>query len=423
MTKMMEIDPESAIVSACLHPMWPYAIGKAKALLQPSDFTDDGYRLLYEAMVELSNRGEPVDLVTLGKYLEYPTTGILLTAAEISVLPVVPSSIPYYAKTILDNNLQVEIQKISDNVELSAEDKLRKVNEFKIKKESEIGTLFDDAGLRELLNSFDAPELQGAYYKSGIDSLDKIIVGFQPGTVTAIQGLYKSGKTKLLIQILCQALKDNIPVGFLSLEMSRQRVRNWVLSHLCNIDSLFFNNPQHGRWNNHRAEYCERIADQMPRLGALSIYVSDVRRPSIDQVTKIISEWVRKGVGLVGLDYFERMETGVDWKDEGVVTAKLADAAATHDIALIYIDQLNKEAERGQTTSWAYSRGSTARNADADLILQIVNKSRKKRQQEVEKMAMLEMSIMGREVPSGIQLPIAANLAIGKFAGQADERI
>jgi hypothetical protein len=132
------------------------------------------------------------------------------------------------------------------------------------------------------------------------------------------------------------------------------------------------------------------------------------------------ARWARDGVKLIGLDYFERMQTGREWKEESTVTARLSDIATQNDLAFIYIDQLNKTAENSKRPSLADSRGSMSRNADADLVLQLRNSKRfggKQATETADYMADIDVLIVGRESESGKTIKIRGDMRTGHFAG------
>jgi replicative DNA helicase len=290
--------------------------------------------------------------------------------------------------------------------------------------------LFTPESINQVIEDLKNPEsMNRNIYQSGISQLDDIISGFQVATTTAIQGLYFTGKTKFLISILAHHAKKGVPVGFLSLDMSKRRVRNWFLSHWCKIDSKFFISPYHSRWDSIlggtggmtlRDSYFQDILAAKSDLVNLRIHCLDPRRPSVDDVAAMSARWAREGVRLIGLDYFERMQTGREWKDEGEVTARLSDIAKTNDIAFIYVDQLSKTAEHSKRPSLSDSRGSISRNADADLVLQLRNSKRfggKQADETADHIADIEVLIVGREAESGKIIKIRGDMRTGHFAG------
>ncbi len=407
-------DAEAAIISACLS--FDHGITKAREHIAPEHFSNINYRKTYQAMLKLHSENTKIDLIVLPEKLGrdcsfLPEITILLTHHGI------PANIPQYARIIKDQYVGRRLKDITTNENLTVEDQIRQIGGIDSETASlETEQFFTTDGLVDVVNDLSRPR-DVELFKTGIGDLDNRISGLQPGAVTAIQALYKTGKTKFLIQIMSNALKRGDGVGFLSLEMSAARVRHWFLSHLCRINSFFFHDPLNSRWADDRQIFMDRIMDAQNQLTKMPLFVNDIRRPTIDQVEIIVGNWIQKGVKLVGIDYFERMETGTEWKDEGAVTARLADMATQYNIALIYIDQLNKAAEATGDISWANSRGSTARNADADLIIQMVNESRKGRRNEIDRMSKLKLSLLGREVPSGITVQVMADLSIGEFRG------
>jgi len=416
---------ERAILSAILN--YSHAIDIASESVRLYHFTDPTNKVIYEVCCELNIEDITIDLVTVNDLLKRKGHDSSVYLAELLTEVSTSANITQHAEILVEQHIKSCVLNLTKDIsnEMSGHAAFAEVQARMSAIENNLATATDDTlfttdTMSECLTRLTTPEAtQSRIFKSGISDLDNIIGGFQCGTVTALQGLYKTGKTKLLLMILSRVANTGTPVGLLSLEMSKNRVRDWVISHICRINSRFFKTAHANTWETDKEDYLGRIKSRAGNLIDLPFYVNDVRRPSIDQVAAIIAKWARSGIKLVGLDYFERMETGDDWKQEGIVTARLADIAARHDVALIYADQLNKTAEqKGSKTSLAHSRGSITRCADADVLLQMKNlSSRDRRKTEVDSMSEIEMLIIERDGVSGKRIKLRADLSIGWFAG------
>jgi len=427
-TSTSEYQAERAILSAILN--YSHAMEIVSESLRLYHFTDPTNKIIYEACCELNVEDIAIDFVTADDLLKRKGKELSIHLAELPTEISTSANVIQHAELLVDHYVKGCVLNLTKDLPdgLSGYATFAEVQARMAAIEKELSTtadetLFTTERLEECISRLtNDDETQSRIFKSGISDLDNIIGGFQSGTVTALQGLYKTGKTKLLLMILSRVANTGVPVGLLSLEMGENRVRDWVLSHVCRIDSRFFKTSHSREWETDRQGYLGRIKDRAGNLVDLPFYVNDVRRPTVDQVAAIIAKWARNGIKVVGLDYFERMETGIDWKQEGIVTARLADIAARHDIALIYADQLNKTAEqKGSGTSLAHSRGSITRCADADVLLQMKNlSSRERKQTEGDKMSEIEMLIIERDGISGKRIKLLADLSVGWFAGKEE---
>lgn len=420
-------EAERAVLSAILNHS--YAIEIAADLLRLEHFRDRRHRAIYEACCELQIQEIDIDLITVNDNLTRKGKQSAPYLTELLSVVSTSANIRQHAEVMIDDYIRRKVFGITRNMPsgetghaLFAE-VLRRVAvlEGEVSTGTDMRQLFTIPAMDSILTRLtDKSVSDKQLFSTGIDVLDNVIGGLATGTVTALQGLYKSGKTKLLLMILVRAARQGTPVGLLSLEMSANRVRDWVLSHLCRIDSRFFKAPHATEWQGQRDDFAGYIKERLPELVGLPFYVNDIRRPTIEQVTAIVAKWARHGVKLVGLDYFDRMQIDGDWKDEGVVTSKMADLAMKYDVAFVYLDQLNKTQEQaGATTSLAHARGSVSRCADADCILQIKNiSSRQRNEDTADHMSELEMLIVERDGVSGKRIRLMADLSTGRFAGK-----
>jgi len=424
---------ERSILSAILN--YDHAMELASRSIKAHHFRNSQHKEIYKACCDLHIDGLKIDLISTSDRLKQRGTLSKIGGPEYlsDLLAVVSSSanLEQHSNILIDNYVGRSVLDLTRglNGNSSGHELLSEVQGRLHAIEAGLPTtgsedpIFTDETFKRFVDELTTePSESDLLFSTGVAPLDRIIGGFERGTVAAIQGLYKAGKTKFAIQIIVMTSRRGTPVGFLSLEMSEKRVRRWLLSHVCEIDSRFFRRPYQPEWNSARSKYFETARDRGRELVSLPILVNDIRRPTIDQIEAIISAWSRRDVGLVVIDYFERMQLGREWKDEGAVTSRLADIATKYNVALIYLDQLNKSAETSTETTLAHSRGSVTRCADADLLIQMRNVSREERDVGDDgKKADIEMLIIAREVGSGrrIKGEIEADLSIGSFSEKA----
>jgi replicative DNA helicase len=424
------IQLERTILSAILN--YSHAMPLASERLRLHHFTSPANRAIYQACCDLTVAGIKIDYLTVLEQLPERVSpdGNSVYLAELLTAGGTVGSLGHYVSMLIDAyirwqtlGLTADLIKYESGHEMLAEVERRlTLIESELESNASDDYLFTAEVMEALLSRLrHKPEKDDRLFKSTVPDLDAIIGGFQAGTVTALQALYKTGKTKFLLMVLAQNARLGVPVGLLSLEMSEVRVRDWVLSYLCRIDSRYFRAPHSPEWQYSKGEFIQYIEKRSGELVTLPFYVNDIRRPTIDQVSVLVAQWARKGVKLVGLDYFERMETGGEWKDEGAVTSRLADIAMKNNVALIYIDQLNKTAEQSDKTSLMHARGSVSRCADADTLLQMKNLSSRNRKTEGDTMSEIEMLIVTRDGISGNRIKLRANLSIGLFTGACDD--
>ena len=427
---------ECAVLSAILN-YEPSIELAASAGLKPEHFADSKHRVVYDACCNLAVEGVGIDLHTVSAELrqsgQLDKIGGHAFLSELLTVVSTSANIKHHANILIEHHLERQVLSIAKGIECTGagHQVLAEIERrlARIKRGLPIGDsvelFFTDVSLDRCLDQMlKRQDDNDNLFPTDVTPLDKVIYGLERGTVTSFNGLGGTGKTKLAIQILIRTARRGTPVGFLSLEMSKFRVMRWMLSHVCRIDSKFFQDPNLKKWDDVREEYLARIEQKRPELKTLPIYVNDIAYPTVDHVEAIVSGWARQGVGLVVMDYLERMVLGKDWKDEGYPTARLADIAKKSNVAFVYLDHLNKEANQaGAGLSARHTRGSEMRKNNADLVIELRNMSLELpgRGGLPEPFSRIDaMIVKGREGATGTRIEdmIIADLSTGRFCGK-----
>lgn len=186
-------------------------------------------------------------------------------------------------------------------------------------------------------------QMQGI--SSGYDSIDELTKGFVPGEVTVIGGATSNGKTALAVNITARIAKLNIPVLFVTLEMTHAQL----------VSRLLFCEPE---FENHASIVSLQKADEM----------------NWQSIDGLISSAVKEmGVGLVVIDhlhYFTRELNNVS-EDLGRITKEFKKNAIRHDVPIILISHTRK----GSGNSLDDLRGSSYIAQDADVVLMVTRDS------------------------------------------------
>jgi len=183
-------------------------------------------------------------------------------------------------------------------------------------------------------------------YSWGLNELDTTTGGIERSKSYVIGGLKKSGKTKLLINTQANLLKNNVRCGWISLEMNAKNLMRWILSRIAHVDS---DKIRKGFISNEEIERLRTVTDWL-RINHKLIHIDD--RPALEtiQVRGLIRKWAKLGVGVVFLDYLQRLHIDTSRGDNRATaiqraTVELADIAKEYNVALVYLSQLRNEAE------------------------------------------------------------------------------
>jgi replicative DNA helicase len=390
-------DAEVAALGAIL--IDPEALPAVSHLLRAEDFYKSSHQKIYEALVALFDRGQSVDLITLADELR--SRGALEQcggAAYISRLTsAVPTSanIEYYARIIQAASIRRSLSRISQEIVSQAHDDTKEIRVileeverriFEISDRQQTGTYH--AAKEIVTRTFDAIERlshsQGAYtgVPSGFTELDRLTNGFQDAEFIVIGARPSVGKTALALTMAANiAIKQKIPVGFFSLEMSSMAIMQRMLSMESRIDS------QRLRSGMLKPSDFSRITEACSRIYEAPLFISDAsdlklldlraqaRRMKSNQNVKIIF------VDYITLISSENREIP---RHEQIaeVSRSLKSLARELSIPVVALSQVRRETE-GKRPALADLRESGSIEQDADVVIFLHTEDMKSGDREV----------------------------------------
>ena len=230
------------------------AIARAVELLRPQDFYREAHERLFHTMMTLFDRGDPVDLVTLGEQLK--SQGDLDRVGGIPYLTELLERVPTAAnveryasivrdKAILRNLIQASSEMIrlahdtSEDVDKTVDECERRI--FAVA-ERTVSSSF--TSLRDLVSqAFDRIELiqktrePGTGIHTGFQELDSLTTGLQPSDLIVIAARPSVGKTALALNIAVNiATRQDSPVAIFSLEMAKEQLAMRLLCSEARVD-------------------------------------------------------------------------------------------------------------------------------------------------------------------------------------------
>ncbi|MGQ9813082.1 MAG: replicative DNA helicase [Dissulfurimicrobium sp.] len=364
------------------------AILKVIDTLSPKDFYREAHGIIYEAMLDLFERSEPQDIVTVNNLLkskgQLDRVGGASYVAELTEVVPVASNIEYYAKIVKDKAiLRRLIQASSDIATLCYEepgevDQIIETAEFTIFEISQekirrafypLNGILKDS-LKKVETLYENKNLITGV-SSGFDELDRLTAGFQPSDLIIIAGRPSMGKTALALNIAQNAAIDNnVTVAIFSLEMSREQL---ALRMLCSEARVNAQNVRTGFLSEHDWPLLINAAG---RLSEASIFIDDTPAASVLEIRakarRLKSE---HGLGLVIIDYLQLMRgKGQSERREqeiSEISRSLKAMAKELNVPVIALSQLNRKVEDRphKKPQMADLRESGAIEQDADVII------------------------------------------------------
>jgi replicative DNA helicase len=364
------------------------AVNKVLEILTPEDFYRDAHRKIFESLIMLSEKDEPIDLLTLTnelqkrKHLEIIGGASYLT----SLIDAVPTAanIEYYAKIVKEKALVRRLINTSTEIVTKSYDypedpeSLLDEAEQAIFQISETRVRPSFYPIREVVKgSFKT--LERLYEKkelvtgvpSGFKQLDRYTAGFQPSDLIIVAGRPGMGKTAFCLNLAqYAAIEKRVPVAIFSLEMSKEQLGIRMLCSEANVDG-----------SNLRTGFLTE--SDWPKLtlaaGNLSdspIYIDDTAAiTALELRAKARRLRAEHDLGMMIVDYLQLMKgrTRVESRQQEIseISRSLKALAKELTIPVIAVSQLSRKTEErtGNRPQLSDLRESGAIEQDADLIL------------------------------------------------------
>jgi len=362
---------------------------RAMEMVEPGDFYEARNRILYETALGISERGEPIDLVTLADELRRAEKlenvgGITYVSGLTEAVPT-SRHIETYARIVREKSLLRFLISVSGDITAKAYEDPSDVEEFLDEAESSI---FEVAGRKVKPSYFSLNELipeavkeiellskkQGGItgVASGYEDLDELTAGFQKSDLVILAGRPGMGKTAFALNMARNAsIEAEVPIAFFSLEMSKNQV---ALRLFCAEAQL---NSRDVRRGYIAKEDWAKVMVAANRLKDTKVFIDDTPALSVLEMKAKTRRLVAEhGIGMVIVDYMQLMRgrqtrDGNREQEIADISRSLKGLAKELNIPVIALSQLNRavESREDKRPRLADLRESGAIEQDADLIL------------------------------------------------------
>ncbi len=379
------------------------AVIKIANLIRQGDFYRDDHNLIYQAMIELYEKREPIDVLSLSNRLEEKNQLDVVGGSSYltELVNSVPSSanIVHYAKVVQKKStLRKLILAASEIVSLGYEEgedveKILDEAEQKLFSVSQKFIKQDFVPIKSILESaFNRiDELHKGDHKlrgvpSGYPDLDGILAGFQKSDLIILAARPSIGKTTLALDFARQiAVKEKIPVGIFSLEMGSDQLVDRMLAAESGVDlwRLRTGRLKTGDGDND----FQRIGDAMGVLSEAPIYIDDAGSANVMEMRTMARRLQSEhNVGVIIIDYLQLMEGrrggGGDNRVNEVseISRALKQLARELNIPIIALSQLSRsvESRSPQIPKLSDLRESGSIEQDADIVMFLYREDREK---------------------------------------------
>lgn len=312
------VEAEQSVLGSVL--LSKYSMVKVADKLSPADFYEPAHEKIYESMLELYEKRQAIDVVTLTEHLEKKKALKEIGGASYitRLSNIVPSAahVVHYAKIVRDKGVARRLIEAADEIAAMSYDQGEDVEGLLDKSEqllfsiSQVSAGQNFVSLKEILaQSFEKiDEMHKNKNKvrgvpTGFKALDNILSGFQPSDLVILAARPSMGKTSLALNIAeYVAAKEKKPVAVFSLEQSKEQLVDRMLSSQSQVDSWKL------RTGKLTDDDFSRIGHAMGILSEAPIYIDDQAGANVMELrAKARRLQMEHGIGLIIIDYLQLM--------------------------------------------------------------------------------------------------------------------
>lgn len=382
------LESERALLGALL--LKPDVIHDVADSIRPDSFYAEKHRLIYENMRELSERGEPIDILSLTERLQangqLERVGGRAYVAELAGSAPSPGNYAHYAELVARKHLMRSLIDTAYEITEAAYDESRDTaevldtaeksiyaigNASAVHKFVAISEKMDDAWERIETMSKNNDSIRGT--PTGFPELDNLLSGLHPSDLVILAARPSVGKTSFAMDIARNAaVRHNVPVGIFSLEMSAEQIIDRMLSAESYVNSWKLRTGAV-----HAQEDFDRIRDTIETLSKAPIYIDDKPGNNILAMRAVARRLKReRGIGLIIVDYLQLMAPTSTKNSDSVVqqvteiSRSLKALARELEVPVLALSQLSRAVEqRGGKPRLSDLRDSGSIEQDADVVM------------------------------------------------------
>ncbi len=390
------IEAEQSVLGAML--LDKEAISKVTEILNAEDFYREAHRVIYNAMLELYNKNEAVDMITITDILRRDNKlddvgGIAYITSLANAVPTA-ANVKYHANIVEEKSVLRQMVRVSTEIAAMGYEANEEVNVLIDKAESRIleisnrkkksdftaisDVLMDSVqDIEKMLNNKGG--LTGL--PTGFTDLDKLTSGLHPSDFIILAARPSMGKTAFALNLVQNValrahkkMEDDTPrsVAFFSLEMSKEQLVNRMLCAEAKIDSqrLRVGEMADSDWT--------ELWNACDVLSKAKIFIDDTPGiTAMDMRSRARRLKVEHGLDLIVIDYLQLMQgsgkskNGDNRQQEvSEISRSLKALARELNVPVIALSQLSRSVEARQVKRPMLSdlRESGSLEQDADIV-------------------------------------------------------
>jgi replicative DNA helicase len=383
-----DVEMEKALLGALM--LNQNAMYEVADLIGVDSFYAGKHRIVFDAMLGLYAKSEPVDVVTVSTKLkerkQLKEIGGAAYLTELANAAASPGSARHYAQTVQTKFVLRALIDASSKIGEIAFEEDRDIEEILDEAQSAVFSVSNAPMLRtfttikeELTEAWERLETLQKHagtmrgVPSGFPQLDNMLAGFQKSDLIILAARPSIGKTALALDIArLTATKHKTPVGIFSLEMSSQQLVDRMLAAQSGVNSWKLRT---GKINDD--EDFERLQAGMAALSEAPIYIDDKPGSTVLAMRSVARRLkMEKNLGLIIIDYLQLITPTQSHGGDNLVqqvteiSRSLKGMARELDVPVLALSQLSRAVEqRGGRPRLSDLRDSGSIEQDADVVM------------------------------------------------------
>ena len=382
-----DVEAEQAVIGSMLTDK--EAVSAAIEVLKPEDFYREDNRIIFEAILSLYGRSEPIDIITLKSELssmgKFEAVGGLEYIAELPDKVPTTANVEQYIKIVEEKSVLRNLIKTANEIITLGYDQTQEVDSIIDGAEKKIFEVMQKKNQKGytpikdiLVGTF--TELEQLYNQkqritgipTGFSDLDFRTSGLHNSDLILVAARPAMGKSAFALNIATNAaVRAKVPVAIFSLEMSKEQMTSRILCSEAMVDS---NKVRTGKIDD---EEWGKLAAASGELSEANIYIDDTPGISIMEIrAKCRKMKIEKNIGLVVIDYLQLVQgsgkRGSSREQEiAEISRSLKILAKEINVPVIALSQLSRAPEQRPDHRPMLSdlRESGSIEQDADIVM------------------------------------------------------
>ena len=357
-----DIEAEQAVIGSMLTDK--DSVISALEILKPEDFYREDNKVIFGAIVNLYNKAEPIDIITLKSELvslgKFEQVGGLEYLAELPDKVPTTANVEKYIKIVEEKSMMRNLIKTANELVNLGYDEAQDVEDIMDSAEKKIFNIMQKrnqkgySSIKDILvDSF--TQLEELYNRkqhitgvpTGFADLDYKTAGLHNSDLILVAARPAMGKSAFALNIATNAaVRARVPVAIFSLEMSKEQMGNRILCSEAMVDS---NKVRTGRVDD---EDWAKLAGASGELSESEIFIDDTPGISVMEIrAKCRKLKLEKNIGLVVIDYLQLVQAsnkkgGSREQEISEISRSLKILAKEINVPVIALSQLSRAPEQ-----------------------------------------------------------------------------